>query len=159
MDLKCKEFSDMEEKKRIHLYFNKESEDTYETLLKRKKEKQLEGKTSSWATVIDDLIQENELLRVRVDDREFQEKLFMEQLVKVLTPIRIRTGYTDKNSRILLEIVNGLLYKFDIEKLIDTGTIITEPLADAKRKVTSDIDKQVKKNLERKNQRTMMNHE
>lgn len=132
--------------KRIHVYFSQEHMSTFNKLEQRRTKK---GQ-ASWGDVIHDLQLENDNFMEQLSRQSNMEEALIAAVEKVMLPIKMRTGYTDKNTRIMMELLNGLMYHWEINDLIGSDILVTNPVAVASEKVTKDINSTVKRNLEKK---------
>ncbi|MHC5250559.1 hypothetical protein [Enterococcus sp. LJL90] len=79
--------------------------------------------------------------------------LTAEKLAQKFRVIEPRTGTTEKNTRVLLETMNGLLFHLGINGFITTDQLHTQALQAAETKVAKDVDNINKRNLEAKRER------
>ncbi|WP_323680816.1 hypothetical protein [Listeria welshimeri] len=77
---------------------------------------------------------------------EKENTLFNERMKKDLGLIRLRTGYADKNTQILIELVNTLIFHLGVPHAVLTTVQSTTPLVEAKQKV----EDMIKANMEKK---------
>lgn len=69
-----------------------------------------------------------------------------ERLKKDVGLIRLRTGYADKNTQILIELLNTLIFHLGVPHAVLTTVQQTTPLLEAKQKV----EDMIKANMEKK---------
>ena len=61
----------------------------------------------------------------------------------------LRAGNADKNSRILIELMNGMMFKEQYnDTIVLTDELTTSPVKKATRKVERDIESVIKRNTE-----------
>lgn len=76
-----------------------------------------------------------------------------------LDVLRVRTGFSDKNIRILLELWNGFLIDNNQEKYLTTDDFTASPLSVATTKITKEIAGFRQRNLEAKRRKEMTTNE
>ena len=86
-------------------------------------------------------------------DMELLSSLTVEKLSKKFRVMELRAGAAEKNTRILIEAMNGLLFHMGIDELITTDELHTQALQKAENKVARDINSIIKRNLESKRER------
>lgn len=77
---------------------------------------------------------------------EKENNLVNERLKKDVGLIRLRTGYADKNTQILIELLNTLIFHLGVPHAVLTTVQQTTPLLEAKQKV----EDMIKANMEKK---------
>ncbi|EAD0740591.1 hypothetical protein C1468_13905 [Listeria monocytogenes] len=77
---------------------------------------------------------------------EKESTLLNERMKKDIGLIRLRTGYADKNTQILIELINTLIFHIGVPHAVLTTVQSTTPYLEAKQKV-EDI---IKANMEKK---------
>ncbi|EPH86359.1 hypothetical protein [Enterococcus faecalis] len=120
--------------------------------------KQLEekkGKTK--ADILQDLCVELNELRNELDSMQCLRESIIADIKKELDPIRIRTGYVDKNVRVLMDIENGRLIKEGISSLGGMNDLVAKPMKQSIQRVTDEIAAYRMKKVEREQKNTNIN--
>lgn len=86
-------------------------------------------------------------------DIELLSTLTVDKLAQKFRVMELRSGAAEKNTRILLEAMNGILFHMGIDELITTDQLHTQALQAAETKVAKDVDGIIKRNLESKRER------
>ncbi|WP_288394282.1 hypothetical protein [uncultured Vagococcus sp.] len=134
-------------KNRRHLYFNQtEMSQTALTYLDELSEKY---PTKNPTELLGEVFREYETLKaVKIKNSELAIDL-ADQVVKRLRPMFLRAGNADKNSRILIELMNGMMFKEQYnDTIVLTDELTTSPVKKATRKVERDIESVIKRNTE-----------
>ncbi|MBO1137692.1 hypothetical protein [Enterococcus faecalis] len=126
----------MEERVRFEAKFIPETHafaiEFYSKLLEEDKEK-------TKADILQDLCMELTELREEVATMQELREAILADVKKELDPIRIRTGYIDKNTRVLMEIENGRLIKEGISSLGGMSDLVAKPMKQAIQRVSDEI--------------------
>lgn len=85
------------------------------------------------------LFDEYQLLTQQVSNRENLAKAIAKEIKPQLDPIRIRTGYVDKNVRVLLNLLNSYIIVSGMEDSIPTTDIVAESVRQTQQQVADQI--------------------
>ncbi|EBF5125496.1 hypothetical protein FH002_12360 [Listeria monocytogenes] len=121
-----------------HINFREKTKTLYGTVYLEKQMERFQLKASQ---TIEKVFEEHAQLL------EEKENTFMnERMKKDIGLIRLRTGYADKNTQILIELVNTLIFHLGVPHAVLTTVQSTTPLIEAKQKV----EDMIKANMEKK---------
>lgn len=81
---------------------------------------------------------------------EREAEILFEKFKKEIRILELRTSFADKNIRVVLEILNTILFHYDLTDYYGTNEIPTSVLTKAQQKVSDDIEKIIQANTERK---------
>lgn len=85
------------------------------------------------------IFEEHARMKEELETLQQLKKELLEDVKKELDPIRIRTGYIDKNTRVLMEIENGRLIKEGISSLGGMSDLVAKPMKQAIQRVSDEI--------------------
>lgn len=88
---------------------------------------------------------------------QFLRESIIADIKKELDPIRIRTGYVDKNVRVLMDIENGRLIKEGISSLGGMNDLVAKPMKQSIQRVTDEIAAYRMKKVEREQKNININ--
>lgn len=82
---------------------------------------------------------EYQSLRKEVSDRTSLAKTIAKEIKPQLDPIRIRTGYVDKNIRVLLNLLNSYIIINGMEDSIPVTDVVAESVRNTQKQVSDQI--------------------
>lgn len=121
-----------------HINFREETKTPYGIAYLQKQEERFHLKASR---TVEKIFEEHAQLL-----EEKENALLNERMKKDVSLIRLRTGYADKNTQILIELLNTVIFHLGIPHAVLTTVQQTTPLVEAKQKV----EDMIKANMEKK---------
>jgi hypothetical protein len=85
------------------------------------------------------LFAEYQSLKQQVSDRESLAKAIAKEIKPQLDPIRIRTGYVDKNVRVLLNLLNSYIIINGMEDSLPVTDVVAESVRNTQKQVADQI--------------------
>lgn len=99
--------------------------------------------------ILEAIFKEHEKLTATQVYYEVANQKLLIEIEKLLKPMNLRTGFTEKNVRVLLELWNTYLFHSDLVKSMTTDEFLTDILKKAREKVNHDVAKARAKKLVR----------
>ncbi|EOJ64959.1 hypothetical protein [Enterococcus faecalis] len=117
-----------------------------------KYEMQYPGKKNAELLMI--IFEEHSHMKEELENMKQLRESIIADIKKELDPIRIRTGYVDKNVRVLMDIENGRLIKEGISSLGGMNDLVAKPMKQSIQRVTDEIAAYRMKKVEREQKNT-----
>lgn len=133
---------------RWNLYFN-ETEDSQYALAFFEQLK-VESESTNLTECLGEKLKEYDLLVKNEKNNEELTDMIAKKVADNLRPVFLRSANADKNSRIILEVLNGILLQNQYTSIATTDEILTTPLKKAIDKVEEDIERVIQRNIARK---------
>lgn len=99
----------------------------------------VENDAATFGEGLQHLFVEYQSLQKQLSDRESLAKAIAKEIKPQLDPIRIRTGYVDKNVRVLTNLLNSYLIISGMEDSIPVTDIVAESLRETQKQVADQI--------------------
>lgn len=98
--------------------------------------------------ILETIFEEHDRLTAIQVYYELANQNLLSEIEKLFKPTQLRSGYTEKNVRILLELWNTYLFNSGLKKILTTDEFLTTILKEAREKVNHDVAKTRAKKLE-----------
>lgn len=106
---------------------------------------------------IQQIFREHDEYKKKLDDQTNVVEKTYDRLKKDLDVIRVRAGYADKNTRVLLELWNGYILTNNQAGYITTDEFLTTPVKDATQKVENEIASYRQRKIEKEQKKEREN--
>lgn len=88
---------------------------------------------------LEELFQEYMLIKAQLEKQNSLAKAIAAEIKPQLDPIRIRTGYVDKNVRVLLNLINSYIIISGMEDSIPVTDVVAESVRNTQQQVADQI--------------------
>lgn len=133
---------------RLNLYFNDTPESQY--ALDYFNALKSESTFPNLTETLGQALQEYDTLKKQQQANDELAVMVADGVANKLRPIFLRAGNADKNSRIIIEVLNGMLLQGQYKTIVTTDELVTAPLKKAIGKVDADIEAVIRRNTEKK---------